>query len=710
MKNIVLSVEGLHCANCAGKIEKKINELEEIKEATLDFLGKKVVLTTSEKNEDILVNKIQEIADKIEKGVIISSKNSKKEVHEKQENGNEVREIIKTLVIGGILFLVAIVLPKVASIPEKLEFLLFLTSYIIVGHTVLITAINNIKRGQIFDENFLMGIATIGAFFIGEYSEAVAVMFFYQIGELFQEMAVSKSRNSITSLMNIRPDYANLEVNGNIEKVSPEEVKIGDIIVVKSGEKVPLDGEIVEGFTAFDTSALTGESLPREIGIGEEVLSGFINKTGLVKIKVSKVFSESTVSKILDLVQNASSKKSTTEKFITKFARYYTPAVVIIATILAILPPLFVKGATFSEWGYRALVFLVVSCPCALVVSIPLGFFGGIGGASKQGILIKGTNYLEALNNLETVVFDKTGTLTKGVFKVSEINVENSNYTKEELLKYAVYAESYSNHPIAKSIVEEYEKTGEKVNKSLLFNFEEKAGYGIKVNFANKEILAGNIKLMESENVNITEKKEIGTVIYIAVNKEYVGNLIINDEIKEDSEKAILDLKSLGIKNIVMLTGDNKKIGESIAQKLGITKVFTELLPVGKVEKIEEIFKSKSEKGKVLFAGDGINDAPVLARADIGVAMGGVGSDAAIEAADIVIMTDEPSKIATAVKIAKKTKVIVWQNIIFAFAVKFIILAFGAGGMATMWEAVFADVGVAVIAILNAMRVMKVKV
>lgn len=710
MKNIVLSVEGLHCANCAGKIEKKINELEEIKEATLDFLGKKVVLTTSEKNEDILVNKIQEIADKIEKGVIISSKNSKKEVHEKQENGNEVREIIKTLVIGGILFLVAIVLPKVASIPEKLEFLLFLTSYIIVGHTVLITAINNIKRGQIFDENFLMGIATIGAFFIGEYSEAVAVMFFYQIGELFQEMAVSKSRNSITSLMNIRPDYANLEVNGNIEKVSPEEVKIGDIIVVKSGEKVPLDGEIVEGFTAFDTSALTGESLPREIGIGEEVLSGFINKTGLVKIKVSKVFSESTVSKILDLVQNASSKKSTTEKFITKFARYYTPAVVIIATILAILPPLFVKGATFSEWGYRALVFLVVSCPCALVVSIPLGFFGGIGGASKQGILIKGTNYLEALNNLETVVFDKTGTLTKGVFKVSEINVENSNYTKEELLKYAVYAESYSNHPIAKSIVEEYEKTGEKVNKSLLFNFEEKAGYGIKVNFANKEVLAGNIKLMESENVNITEKKEIGTVIYIAVNKEYVGNLIINDEIKEDSEKAILDLKSLGIKNIVMLTGDNKKIGESIAQKLGITKVFTELLPVGKVEKIEEIFKSKSEKGKVLFAGDGINDAPVLARADIGVAMGGVGSDAAIEAADIVIMTDEPSKIATAVKIAKKTKVIVWQNIIFAFAVKFIILAFGAGGMATMWEAVFADVGVAVIAILNAMRVMKIKV
>lgn len=710
MKNFVLSVNGLHCANCAGKIEKKINELEEIKEATLDFLGKKVILTSSEKDEAVLVNKIQQIADKIEKGVVISSENIREAARTEEENESGVKGIIKTLVIGGIFFLISVVLPRFTKVPEKIELLLFLTSYIIVGHTVLITAVNNIKNGHIFDENFLMGIATIGAFFIGEYSEAVAVMFFYQIGELFQEMAVSRSRKSITSLMNIRPDYANLEKNGNIERVAPGEVKIGDIIVVKSGEKVPLDGQIIEGFTMFDTSALTGESLPREAAAGDEALSGFINKTGLVKIRVDKLFSESTVSKILDLVQNASSKKSRTEKFITKFARYYTPAVVMIALILAVFPPLFVSGATFSEWGYRALVFLVVSCPCALVVSIPLGFFGGVGGASRQGILIKGTNYLEALDSIETVVFDKTGTLTKGIFKVSEINVENNGYTEEELLKYAVYAESYSNHPIAKSIVEEYEKTGEKVNKSLLFGFEEKAGYGIKVRFANKEILAGNIKLMKSENIDVAEKDKAGTIVYVAVNGEYVGNLIINDEIKEDAGKAVSDLKNLGIKNIVMLTGDNRKIGESIAKKLGIAKVFSELLPADKVEKLEEILKSRSEKGKILFAGDGINDAPVLARADIGVAMGGLGSDAAIEAADVVIMTDEPSKIATAVKIAKKTKAVVWQNIIFAFAVKFIILVLGAGGIATMWEAVFADVGVAVVAILNAMRVMRMKI
>lgn len=755
MKDIVLSVKGLNCANCASKIENKISEMENLKDVNLDFLGEKIIFK-SNRDENELISEIQKIADSIEDGVmILSTKKIENHSHSKESLEEEnVKEIVKMLVIGGIIFAVALILPKIMKINEKFEFLLFLMSYIVVGHTVLITAINNIKKGQIFDENFLMSIATVGAFFVGEYPEAVAVMIFYQIGELFQEIAVKKSKKSIVSLMNIRPDYANIEKNGEIVKVSPEQIEINDVIIVKVGEKVPLDGEIVEGFSAFDTSALTGESLPREINVGEEVLSGFINKTGLVKVRVNKIFKDSTVSKILDLVQNASSKKSKTEKFITKFARYYTPAVVGIATFLAIIPPILVKGATFSEWIYRALIFLVVSCPCALVISIPLGFFGGIGGASKYGILVKGANYLEALNNIETVVFDKTGTLTKGIFKVTEINVEspsfgnliennaniisgnnektktvedilkmtnisqqmfsniinNEVYTKDEVLKYTAYAESFSNHPIAQSIVKEYEKTGEIINKSLLFNFEEIAGYGIKVNFANKKLVVGNSKMMKREKIDFTEKNEIGTIVYVAVNGNYIGNLVISDEIKEDSIKAIDDLKKLGVGNIVMLTGDNKKIGESIAKKLNIKNVFSELLPANKVEKIEELFKNKSEKGKILFAGDGINDAPVLARADIGVAMGGVGSDAAIEAADIVIMTDEPSKIASAIKIAKKTKVVVWQNIIFALGVKLIILALGAGGHATMWEAVFADVGVAIIAILNAMRVMRAKV
>lgn len=755
MKDIVLSVKGLNCANCASKIENKISEMENLKDVNLDFLGEKIIFK-SNRDENELISEIQKIADSIEDGVtILSTKKIENHSHSKESLEEEnVKEIVKMLVIGGIIFAVALILPKIMKINEKFEFLLFLMSYIVVGHTVLITAINNIKKGQIFDENFLMSIATVGAFFVGEYPEAVAVMIFYQIGELFQEIAVKKSKKSIVSLMNIRPDYANIEKNGEIVKVSPEQIEINDVIIVKVGEKVPLDGEIVEGFSAFDTSALTGESLPREINVGEEVLSGFINKTGLVKVRVNKIFKDSTVSKILDLVQNASSKKSKTEKFITKFARYYTPAVVGIATFLAIIPPILVKGATFSEWIYRALIFLVVSCPCALVISIPLGFFGGIGGASKYGILVKGANYLEALNNIETVVFDKTGTLTKGIFKVTEINVEspsfgnliennaniisgnnektktvedilkmtnisqqmfsdiinNEVYTKDEVLKYTAYAESFSNHPIAQSIVKEYEKTGEIINKSLLFNFEEIAGYGIKVNFANKKLVVGNSKMMKREKIDFTEKNEIGTIVYVAVNGNYIGNLVISDEIKEDSTKAIDDLKKLGVENIVMLTGDNKKIGESIAKKLNIKNVFSELLPADKVEKIEELFKNKSEKGKILFAGDGINDAPVLARADIGVAMGGVGSDAAIEAADIVIMTDEPSKIASAIKIAKKTKVVVWQNIIFALGVKLIILALGAGGHATMWEAVFADVGVAIIAILNAMRVMRAKV
>ena len=558
-----------------------------------------------------------------------------------------------------------------------------------------------------------MSIATIGAFLIGEYPEAVAVMLFYQLGEFFQNMAVYKSRNSIVDLMNIKPDYANLKVNNSIEKVSPESVKIGDLIIVKPGEKVPLDGKIIEGNSTFDTSTLTGESIPRDIISGDEVLSGYINISSLITIKVSKPFYESTISKILDLVENATSKKSKTEQFITKFARYYTPSVVIIALIIAFIPPFIVQNTTFSEWFYRALVFLVISCPCALVISIPLGFFGGIGSASKHGILIKGANYLEALNNVDTIVMDKTGTLTKGIFKVTEINLSNNlkeNFTKNKLLKYVAHAESFSNHPIAKSIVNEYEKDGNIIDKNILTDFKEISGYGVKVKIEEDNIVVGNLQLMKLENILLDEKESLGTTVYIGINGNYIGNILIADEIKEDSASAIINMKDNGIKNITMLTGDTKNIGESIAKKLNIDKVYAELLPHQKVEKLEDIFKeNNNNKNKIAFVGDGINDAPVLARADIGIAMGGLGSDAAIEAADIVIMNDEPSKIVTSIKIAKNTRKIVWQNITFTLIIKIIVLILGAGGIASIWEAVFADVGVALLAILNATRIIKKK-
>ena len=717
MKNneCVLSIEGLDCPNCAAKVERKINTLEGIKEATVDFLGKKIVVLADEISENELVEIIQMEVDKIEDGVkVLALKANTKENSNSQKEEN-TGKIKKKLLIGGILFLLGIFVPKSLLIPK---FMIFLISYFIIGGNVLLSAFKNIWNGQVFDENFLMAIATIGAFAIGEYPEGVAVMLFYQIGELFQGIAVNNSRKSIVSLMDIRPDYANIKVGEGIKKVSPEKIKVGEIIVVKPGEKVPLDGKIVNGASTFDTSALTGESLPREAKAGDDVLSGFINKTGLIEIQVAKVFSESTVSKILYLMENAGSKKSKTENFITKFARYYTPVVVITALILAIFPPLLIQGATFSDWIYRALIFLVVSCPCALVISIPLGFFGGIGGASRHGILIKGTNYLEVLNNLESVVMDKTGTLTKGIFKVTEVNAENNikindfqnnktELTKPLLLKYAAHIEKFSNHPIAQSIVLEYENAESKVDENVVKNFEEISGFGIKVSINNHQFLAGNSKLMNLENINFDKKENLGTVIYLAADGKYIGNILISDEVKEDSEKAIKGMKENGVKEIVMLTGDNETIGKNIAKKLGIDKVFTELLPDEKVEKLEEIYKSKSEKGKVAFVGDGINDAPVLARADLGIAMGGAGSDAAIEAADVVIMNDEPSKIVTAIKIAKKTKEIVWQNITIAFAVKIIVMILGLFGDATMWEAVFADVGVALLAVLNATRVLR---
>ena len=587
---------------------------------------------------------------------------------------------------------------------EWLQIALFIISYIIVGGDVVKRAVKNIFKGQVFDENFLMSIATIGAFFIGEYPEGVAVMLFYQVGELFQSYAVGKSRKSIASLMDIRPDYANVKKGDELVKVDPDEVQIGDIIVIKAGEKIPLDGKVIEGSSMIDTSALTGESVPREVEVGSDILSGCININGVITVEVTKEFGESTVSKILDLVENASSKKSSSEQFITKFARYYTPAVVIIAVFLAIIPPLVIDGATFSDWIYRALAFLVVSCPCALVVSIPLSFFGGIGGASKKGVLVKGSNYLEALAETEIVVFDKTGTLTKGVFNVQEIHPEG--VSKEELLELTAHAESYSNHPISLSLKRAYSK---EIDNGRISDIEEISGHGVIATVDGKKVMAGNIKLMKMMDIPYFKGELIGTIVHVAVNNKYIGYIVIADEVKEDSAQAIKELKAANIKQTVMLTGDNKSIGSKVAKELGLDKVYAELLPADKVEKLEELFSQKSKKGKLAFVGDGINDAPVLARADIGIAMGGLGSDAAIEAADVVIMTDEPSKIATAMKISKKTLKIAHQNIVFAIGIKIIVLILSAFGIATMWAAIFADVGVTIIAVLNAFRALNVK-
>ena len=608
----------------------------------------------------------------------------------------------------GIKIIIALILFLIALIIDFgnvwINNVIYIIAYIIVGFEIVRKALRNITRGKVFDENFLMTVATIGAFGIGEFPEAVAVMLFYQVGELFQSYAVDKSRKSIASLMDIRPDYANIEKDGKLEKVDPDEVKIGDIIVVKPGEKIPLDGTVVEGKTNLDTKALTGEPMPREANIGDDVISGCINLNGLIKVKVAKEFGESTVSKILDLVENASSKKSKSENFITKFAAYYTPIVVIIAVILAIVPPLIIPGAEFSDWIYRALSFLVVSCPCALVISIPLSFFGGIGGASKMGILIKGSNYLEALANTEIVVFDKTGTLTEGDAKVQKIEAEG--ISKEELLEITALAENFSNHPIALSIKSEYNKP---IDEKRIVKTQELTGRGIKATIDEKEVLVGNEKLMKEEKIDYKECTDAGTALYVAIDKKYVGYILIADSIKKDSKKAIQNLKKNGIKQTVMLTGDRKQVGEVVAKELGIDKVYTELLPDGKVEKVEELLKEKSPKGKLAFVGDGINDAPVLAISDIGIAMGALGSDAAIEAADVVLMTDEPSKIVDAIHLSKKTMRIVKENITFAILVKVIVLILSAFGLSTMWEAVFADVGVSIIAIINALRVLRVK-
>ena len=578
---------------------------------------------------------------------------------------------------------------------------LYLVPYLLIGWDVLWKAVRNIAHGQVFDENFLMAIATVGAFATGEYAEAVFVMLFYQVGELFQSYAVGKSRQSIASLMDIRPDYANVEQDGELVQVDPDEVEVGDTIVIKAGERVPLDGVILEGRSALDTAALTGESLPREVEAGDDVISGCVNLSGLLKVRVTKAFEESTVAKILDLVENATSKKAKAENFITKFARYYTPSVVVAAVLLAVLPPL-LGGGDWGKWFHQALVFLVISCPCALVISVPLSFFGGIGGASRAGILVKGGNYLEVLADTQIVVFDKTGTLTKGVFNVTAIHPDQCD--EDRLLEVAALAESYSDHPISRSLKEAY---GKDIDNSRVTDVEEIAGHGVRAKVDGVEVCVGNDKLMESIGVAWHPCHRVGTTVHVESQGIYLGHIVISDEVKEDAAQAIADLKAIGVRKTVMLTGDAQAVGEDVAQRLGLDEVHAQLLPADKVDRVEALLQEKTGKGKLAFVGDGINDAPVLSRADLGIAMGGLGSDAAIEAADVVLMDDKPSKIAVAIRVARKTLRIVRQNIVFALGVKLLVLALGAVGLANMWEAVFADVGVSVIAILNAMRALR---
>ncbi|USP94790.1 heavy metal translocating P-type ATPase [Bacillus vallismortis] len=691
-------LDGLDCSNCAQKIENGVKGIKGIDGCAVNFAASTLTVSAGGKEEQWVANKVEKKVKSIDPHVTVRQKHKKKSAEDGYRN-----RMINML----IRMAVAVILGAAAYVVHSgtIEFFLFLAAYLIIGGDIVIRAIKNISRGQVFDEHFLMALATIGAFLIKQYPEGVAVMLFYQTGELFQGAAVSRSRKSISALMDIRPDYANVKTKNGIELVSPEDVKIGDIIVVNPGESIPLDGKVVQGSAMVDTSALTGESVPRKATEGQDVMSGFINQNGVLHIEVTKGYQESAVSKILDLVQNASSRKARTENFITKFAKYYTPAVVIIAVLLAFVPPLVIPGAALSDWVYRALIFLVISCPCALVVSIPLGFFGGIGAASKTGVLVKGSNYLEALNQVKYAVFDKTGTLTKGSFEVTEIKPAEG-FTKEKLLEAAAYAELHSQHPIAESVRKAYGKT---LSSDAIESYEEISGHGIFAKVNGTEILAGNQKLMEREQIKGVPDQKAGTIVHIAVDQHYAGAIIIADEAKEDAAQAIADLKSLGIKQTIMLTGDSKQTGEAVGKQLGIDEVYAELLPQDKVARVEALEAKLSPNEKLIFVGDGINDTPVLARADIGAAMGGLGSDAAVEAADVVLMTDQPSKIAEAIRIAKRTRRIVWQNIGFALGVKAIFLILGAFGIATMWEAVFSDVGVTLLAVANAMRVMRLK-
>lgn len=720
-KEFKLNLEGLDCANCANKIENRVNKLEEVEEASVNFsLGRINIKIENENNKDNVIGKVIKIVKELEPDVVVKEDGKQKinrQLHSYEHQhcndgcciNSEENEIDKEkdnagffkknwgIISGIVIYIFALIFKDTQCV----NLALFLISYVLVGGKVVMTAVKNISRGQVFDENFLMTIATLGAITIREYPEAVAVMIFYEIGELFQSYAVNRSRKSITSLMDLRSDYANLLTENGEIKVDPEEINIDDIIVVKPGEKVPLDGILIEGECSLDTSALTGESIPRDIQVNDEVLSGTINLNSVIKMKVTKEFGESTISRILEMVENAGSKKAHTEKFITKFCKYYTPVVVFFAVAIAVIPPLVVKDADFSTWIYRALSFLVVSCPCALVVSVPLGLFSGIGGASRKGILVKGGNYLEVLKDVNVVVFDKTGTLTKGTFKVSEVNAES--VTEERLIEIAAMGESFSTHPIAQSIVREYSK---EIDKARIKNYTELSGHGIKAVIDDQEVLLGNFKLMKNNNIECKETQSIGTVVYAAVSGKYIGYIVIEDEVKEDSEAAVQRLKKLGIEKVVMLTGDHKKVAEKVGKELAIDEIHGGLLPGDKVTEVEKLL-NKNSKGKLIFVGDGINDAPVLARADIGVAMGGIGSDAAIEAADVVLMKDTINSLADAIIIGKKTNKILWQNIIFSLVIKIGVLILISIGASTMWEAVFADVGVTLIAVLNSMRALK---
>lgn len=702
-----LILEGLCCANCASKIEGKVGQLDGVKGASINFFNKTLTIEISDfnKSENIMLQ-TRGIIKKIEPHVIVREKEKIEEqsIIKKDENlKNEIEEFnlknaVLKLTIGLLFFVVALFWKN------SLNIIFYVVSYLIIGKDVLIRAFKNILNRQLFDENFLMTLATLGAFGIKEFPEAVSVMLFYEIGELLQDLAVDKSRKSIKDLLNIKPDYANLKKDNEIKRVSPYDVNIGDEIVVKAGERIPLDGVIIKGQSLVDTSALTGEPVPKNVSEGEEILAGFINTGGVLNIKVTKSFKDSSVSKILEMVENASSKKAKTEKFITKFAKIYTPVVVVAALLIALLPPIFLQNQTFNEWIYKALIFLVVSCPCALVISIPLSFFGGIGAASRRGILVKGGNYLEGLNEVKTFVFDKTGTLTKGVFKVTKIKAYNS-FNEEMLLQCAAYGEIFSNHPIAQSIIKEYK--GE-IDKNLIKNYQELPGLGVRVKVELNDLLIGNSKLMESEKIVYERYSGMGTVIYVSVDNVFAGYIVVSDEIKEDAKEEMKSLKKLGISKVIMLTGDNKQNAESVGKELNIDEVYSELLPEKKVEILEKI-KSEMQNSKVAFVGDGINDAPVLAASDIGFAMGALGSDAAIEAADVVLMADELSKISEAIKLGRSTRKIVIQNIILSIGTKLLVLFGAVLGIATIWEGVFADVGVALLAVLNSLRIIRMR-
>lgn len=682
----VYRLDGLDCANCAAKIERSVQQIKGVEQAQVDFMSTKLTIVAPEKDIERISDEAKEIVNKLEPDVEVNSVQTEKA---EESSKGKIIQIVAAIVA---LALLALFTP---AMPWKLAAYLIL--YLWIGYDVLKTAITNIFHGEIFDENFLMAIATVGAIAIGEYPEAVAVMLFYQVGEFFQDYAVAKSRKSISSLLAIRPDSANLIHNGEVKKVAPETIKVGDRILIKPGEKVPLDGIVKEGNSMLDTSALTGESVPRSIHPDEQILSGFINQSGQLTVEVTTTFGESTVSKILDLVENASSKKAPAENFITSFARYYTPIVVGLAVLLAVVPPL-VTGEPFYDWVYRALTFLVISCPCALVISVPLSFFGGIGGASKAGVLIKGSNYIETLANVETLVFDKTGTLTKGVFEVQTVE---TTIDQKDFLRYVASAEQSSSHPIAQSIVNYVDQPLSPVSQ-----LEEIAGFGISVEIEGYHFLVGNEKLLAKYDIPFQAVNDIGTIVYVAMDGKYIGHLVIADELKDNVSEALTEVKNLGVKRTVMLTGDNRGIADAIGKKIGIDQVYSELLPEDKVNHLEAELKSEQ---KTAFVGDGMNDAPVLARADVGIAMGGLGSDAAIEAADVVIMDDQPAKIPVAIRIARKTMGIVKQNIVFAIGVKVLVLILGALGFATMYAAVFADVGVTVIAVLNAMRCLRIK-